>query len=60
MINDMSLPARKLVRMRDSKTGVNVEIKQTIRRNKYYCLLQLKKSEPEVYETIMRIKSALD
>jgi len=59
MINDMPLPVRKLVRIRDSKTGVNVEVKQTMRRNKYYCLLQLKKSEPEVYETIMRIESAL-
>ena len=56
---DMSLPASKLVRLTDPKTGVQIEIKQEKRRNKYYSIKQLKESEPLVYETVIRVESAL-
>ena len=59
MINDMSLPASKLVRLTDLKTGVQIEVKQEKRRNKYYALSELRNSEPKVYETIIRIESVL-
>ena len=59
MINDMSLLASKLVRLTDLKTGVQIEVKQEKRRNKYYVLSELRNSEPRVYETIIRIESVL-
>lgn len=59
IINDMSLPASKCVRITDPESGISIEIPQQRTRMKYYALSQLQKAEPETYKLIKKIEKCL-